>query len=201
MGRPAKLTDKQWASVIKRVLVGGEKPADLAREFGITLQAVRKKLVHNGEPIKVVAKQIVEAESGLDRLDFSSQVTAMSYAEKLRNTLYHASSAAEYGAMTAHQLSGLAFAQSQKIRTNTDGNIDHEKLKTVAMLTDVSNKANEPAIKLISTLKDQMQDEDRAKRLYDLILQEVDKASPEVARDIAKNISKLDSELNNHLKL
>ncbi|MGI4776943.1 MAG: helix-turn-helix domain-containing protein [Janthinobacterium lividum] len=114
MGRPSKLTEKQWEQVGRRLLAG-EMASDLAREFKVSPTAISNRFSKSNEKVKSVANQIVTAEKALEDLSDSQQLAAVSLARKLRATLEHMASAAEYGAATAQKLLAMANVQAMKI--------------------------------------------------------------------------------------
>lgn len=75
MARPSKLNDKQWGD-IKRRIAGGEKAADLAREYGVSRQTISERCQKRAETIKDVAHQIVSADAALRQLPVSEQLLA-----------------------------------------------------------------------------------------------------------------------------
>src|SRR5882724_2259578 len=80
MGRPSKLTERQWEEVGKRLL-GGEKPAALAREFKVSKATLSERFSKRTETVKSVANQIVETRDALDALGLSEQLAAISLAD------------------------------------------------------------------------------------------------------------------------
>ena len=146
MARKSRLTDEQWNQIITRNL-NGESIRSLAREFGITETAIRKRISSQTKQIKSVAKQIVTVEEKLSAMPISSQIQVRTYAERLRAISNHMASAAEYGAATAHRLAQIANSQAEKI-DDVSPESSIETIKTVAVLTRTANEAADLSVRL-----------------------------------------------------
>lgn len=139
MARKSKLTDAQWEEVLERHLAG-EKIRPLSREYGVSESAIRQQITAQAQKIKSVAKQVVSAECAVKALPISAQVQVRNYAERLRAISNHMTSAAEYGAATAHRLAQIANKQTDQIdEVSPESSI--ETVKTVAFLTKTANEA------------------------------------------------------------
>lgn len=132
MGRPSKLTDKQWDEIKRRHFVGGESVNSLAKEFGITEGAVRQKIklvstnIHEPkkplEPLSDIAKQKIEADNAQKRisekislLSYSDQNIVSQIASNLQAVSEHLSSAAKSGAKIADRLMYIANQQLEQV--------------------------------------------------------------------------------------
>jgi hypothetical protein len=158
MGRPSKLTDKQWESIGKRLL-NGERAAVLAREFGVSKASVSARFSERTETVKSVANQIVETERSLSLLNVSEQIAARSLADELKSISTHLAGAAKFGAMTAHRLSGIAQAKSLEI--DDAAPLDDKSraaLADVAVLGRMANGAAEIGLNLLRANKDTIED-------------------------------------------
>lgn len=154
MGRPSKLTEKQWDEIGRR-LVDGEAARSLAREFGVSEAAVRKRVGTQTAQIKTVANQMVAAEVAFNALPVSAQISAQNLANKLRSISDHLAGAANYGAATAHRLAGLAHAKVQEIDGAAPLDAKSlESLKGVAVLTKMSNDAAATGLNLLNANKE-----------------------------------------------
>lgn len=152
MGRKSKLTESQWVEIERRVLEG-ESYRNLAKEFGVAWSTIRERVSAQAKEIKSVAEQIVSTEQRIMALPISAQITAQNLAAKLRAISDNLASAAHYGAMTAHRLSGMAHAETDKINeTRLAESI--ESLKTVAALTKMANEASTIPLNLLAANKD-----------------------------------------------
>lgn len=152
MGRPSKLSEKQWAEVEKRLLAG-EKPAALAKEYGINRAGLTRRFSQQVKTIKHVANQVFEADVALRQLPVAQQIAVLNLADELKAISAHLASAGKYGAMTAHRLSSIAHAQAKKI--DEENPMSSEGTLTgVAGLTKMANSASEIAINLLRANKE-----------------------------------------------
>ena len=141
MGRPSKLTDKQWAEIQKRLLAG-EKAADLAREFKVSKTRISERFSERNGTVKAVANQLVAAEVALRQLPVTEQIAALTLADELKAISKHLAGAAKYGAATAHRLSGIAHAKVQEIDDAAPmDDTSREALRDVAVLTKLANES------------------------------------------------------------
>jgi hypothetical protein len=146
MGRPSKLTDNQWEQIQKRML-GGESASELAREYGVTEGAIRKKVSTKIVQIKTIAKQMVEVESIYEALPINTKIAVRTLADELKEISMHLASAARYGAATAHRLAGIANEKTDDL--DPADIIDMNRLREIAALTRTANEASNIGINLI----------------------------------------------------
>lgn len=157
MGRPSKLTAMQWASVERR-LMQGESASALAREFGISEAAIRKRFGKfesvgvKSAKVREVAQILADADMALQTLAPSQRAVAIDMAEKLRNISGSLASAAELGAKTAHRLNALANTEVNKV---DDANplASLEELRSVGVLTKLANDSSHIALNLLAANK------------------------------------------------
>jgi len=140
MGRPSKLSDKQWAEFEKR-LIEGEKQADLCREYGVTKQSASARFAGRKEIINNVANQIVNANRQLMNLDESGQTLAVKLAKSLMTISENMAQAAISGSYTSMRLSQIAANQVEKIDDENPMK-SVAVLQTVSTLTKISNDAS-----------------------------------------------------------
>lgn len=154
MGRPSKLSDKQWQEINTRLL-DGETNRSLAREFGVTETAIRKRLGSQIEKIKTVAIQVHEAEKAFEALPVSSQVSAQTMLIKLREISEHLISAATNGAMTANRLSMNALNLSSQIKDGSGSYDDEQRqsMKDIGALGILVNTHADLGLKLMTVSK------------------------------------------------
>ncbi|MFZ3286560.1 MAG: Hin recombinase [Telluria sp.] len=158
MGRKSSLTEKQWGEIGER-LVNGEQGRVLAREFGISEAAIRKRFGAQTKKIKSVANQLVAAESAFKSLPIGAQISARTLADRLLSISDHLAGAAEYGAATAHRLSGIANAQVARIDDADPLKAESlESLKGISALTKLANESSTIAINLINANKETIKD-------------------------------------------
>ena len=156
MGRPSKLTDKQWAEIQRRLLEG-EAIRVLAREFGVSDTAIRSRKSLQVEEIKVVANQLVAADKALKVLQISSQTIAQTLAQKLIMLGDHLLGAATYGAATSHRLAGIAHGKVAEIDDAAPlDDASLTSLKGIAVMTRMANDASQIGCNLLAANKDRV---------------------------------------------
>jgi uncharacterized protein (DUF2342 family) len=162
MGRPSKLTEKQWQVIAERMSVG-DSVRKLAKEFKISEAAIRLRLSAQTNEVKKLANQIVATEIALKQLPISAQITAHNLADQLRSISEHLAGAANYGAATAHRLSGIANGTVSKI--DDDAPLSEEgitTLKGIAILTKLANESSEIGINLLRANKEKVDEMNKA---------------------------------------
>lgn len=171
MGRKSALTPEQWAIVERRHLIGGESINSLAKEFGVNEGTIRKKINPNkseqeksAKPLRELAHEKIGAEKTLR--DISEIVASMPMARQqtfndltraLTNISGHLASAAEYGAATAHRLSGIAHNKVAEVDDSAPLAENIATLKDVAILTKMANEASEIGVNLLRANKDEVE--------------------------------------------
>ncbi len=100
-------------------------------------------------------------------LPISAQITAQNLAAKLRAISDNLASAAHYGAMTAHRLSGLAHGQLDKI-DDASPLESAATLKGVAVLTKMANEASTIPLNLLAANKEAVKDLGTPKKLEEM---------------------------------
>ena len=153
MGRPSKLSDRQWDRVGAR-LAGGETTTALAKEYGVSKAAVSKRLSERTKQVQAAAGLLVQTETAMQKLTVSEQVTAQSLANGLMAISASLIHAAVSGAATAQHLSGIAHkAALQILEVPTDEDA-MQALKGVAALTRTANEASGIGIDLLKANRD-----------------------------------------------
>jgi transposase-like protein len=191
MGRKSALTPEQWIEIERRHLVGGESIRALAKEFGVDEAAVRRRINPHksapekaGKSLRALAEKQIQAESTIR--DISAHISALPVARQqtfndlkggLTSISNHLVSAAEYGAMTSHRLSGIAHNKVAEIDDAAPLDDDSLKaLKGIAVLTQMSNASAEIGINLLRANKDMVEgmnkpEHDSAQLLRDIAAQ------------------------------
>lgn len=82
MGRKSALTAKQWKEIEQR-FYAGESASALAREFGITEAAIRKRFGARKIGAKALSIKIVEFENTMKETDLGTKILARTYADKI----------------------------------------------------------------------------------------------------------------------
>ena len=152
MGRPAKLTEKQWDIIRKRV-IDGEKAGDLAKEYGVSRALISGRCQKRLETAKAVANQLVAAETALRAMPVSDQLLTLNLADELRAISMHAAGAAKYGMATAHRLAGIAHGIVQRV-DDADPMESMEHLKAVAVIGKIANDQAHIGLNLLAANKD-----------------------------------------------
>lgn len=152
MGRPSKLSERQWNYVEKRVL-SGESIRAIAKDTGVTEGAIRLRVNTHTKPVKELANQIARVEAEFERLPFSTQVKVRTLVDGLKGISQHLCQAAEFGAMTAHRFSSIAHIESNKI-DDTAPLDDMEALKGISVLTRMANESSEIGMNLLKANKE-----------------------------------------------
>jgi hypothetical protein len=164
MGRPSKLTEKQWEEAIAAVQAGGTLRA-VAAKFDIALSPLAKRVKEQKEQddlARSLANQLVMAERGIKDLPIKVQIKAHSFADDYRAMSMHLAGAGKYGAATAHRLSAVAHSEVQKLDDVTPlSPAGVEIIKNVAVLTRTANEASVIPIGLLKANKDSLEDADR----------------------------------------
>ena len=163
-----RLTPLQWANIAARVRFG-ETKASLAREYGITRQAIHCKLpgLQEESPIETAASKIVIAheyvQSGVKGMHPKLQVEAWDMAKNLISISENLTEGALYGAMNFFKLAKLAQEMTESMLA--DG-IDINTLGAISAITKTANEAAAPSMNLLNINK---QTVDRLTKTGDII--------------------------------
>lgn len=181
MGRKSSLTPDQWIQIERRIVLDGESVNALAKEFSINESCIRRKIKPNKaekaeRAIKLdpslpeIAAEKIAADSALARINhriaelpYAKQQIVSDLTSRLTNISGHLCSAAEYGAATAHRLSGIANGKAAEI--DDAAPIDEESLvalKGIAALTRMANESANIGLNLLSANKDRIKEMDNA---------------------------------------
>ena len=163
-----RLTPLQWANIAARIRFG-ESKASLAREYGITRQAIHCKLpgLQEESPIETAASKIVIAheyvQSGVKGMHPKLQVEAWDMAKNLIAISENLTEGALYGAMNFFKLAKLAQEMTESMLA--DG-IDINTLGAISAITKTANEAAAPSMNLLNINK---QTVDRLTKTGDII--------------------------------
>jgi len=174
MGRKSALSQEQWAEIERKHLIDGVPVNALAKEYKVDESTIRKKINPNKsesgkkeKTLQALAFEKIEAEKRIKdisaevaALPMVRQVTFNDLTKKLSSISEHLASAAEYGAMTAHRLSGIANDQVSKI-DDAEPEKSVESLQRIAVLMKIANSSSEIGLNLLRANKDAMQIEDQ----------------------------------------
>lgn len=163
-----RLTPLQWANIAARIRFG-ESKSSLAREYGITRQAIHWKLpgLQEESPIETAASKIVIAheyvQSGVKGMHPKLQVEAWDMAKNLISISENLTEGALYGAMNFFKLAKLAQEMTESMLA--DG-IDINTLGAISAITKTANEAAAPSMNLLNINK---QTVDRLTKTGDII--------------------------------
>lgn len=163
-----RLTPLQWANIAARIRFG-ESKSSLAREYGITRQAIHCKLpgLQEESPIETAASKIVIAheyvQSGVKGMHPKLQVEAWDMAKNLIAISENLTEGALYGAMNFFKLAKLAQEMTESMLA--DG-IDINTLGAISAITKTANEAAAPSMNLLNINK---QTVDRLTKTGDII--------------------------------
>lgn len=181
MARKSSLPEKHWKEIERRYLEG-ESARALGREFGVAESTIRTRLREETAQIQAVVKQVIDADRAFNELSNSAQVSAQALINKLRSVSYHSACAAEFGAMTAHRLHGIANSQANAI---DDVAPDMEALQVVGRLAAVANEAAKPAFNLLAANKDMLQGSKSERVINGVTVAEIDAELKRIERQLA----------------
>lgn len=152
MAQPSKLTEKQWAEIEKRLLEG-EPARALAKAFGVTEGAIRKRKGTQVKQIKDVGNQIVAAEMAFRSLPLGTQISTQRYAAKLMAISDDMLDGSIHAASSYRRLSAIASTELEKVDT-VDPMESADRLKAIAVITAMANEAAKTPINLIAANKE-----------------------------------------------
>jgi hypothetical protein len=154
MAFPSKIAPSQWAEIERRA-AAGEIVSALAREFGVSEAALRKRGISQAKVRKVrqVAQKLAEAQAEVLALPPDQQQLAVSLAEELRAVSANLARAARFGSATAQRLAQAAHDEIQQADV-----LDEGKLRAVAMLTRTANEAGQLGVQLLRGNEDMMRE-------------------------------------------
>jgi hypothetical protein len=152
MNNKSKLTDKQWAEIEKRLLEG-EAARALAKEFGVSEAAIRKRKGAQVKQIKYVANQIVATELAFRELPIGTQISTQRYAAKLLCISDDMLEGSVHAASNFRRLSAIASTELGKVDV-VDPNQSVNVLKGIAFITNLANEAAKTPVNLIAANKE-----------------------------------------------
>lgn len=160
MGRPSKLTDRQWGEIGRR-LTNGEGVNDLAREYKVDKAAISRRFSQQTEKLRNLANTLVTAERELESLPVSQQSCVISLMDQLRGIQTDYARGAATGARTAAKLQDLAEKKTSEIKPDKLSLAEvGESLLVVAELTKNANRAAGMASNLIAANKSRQEERD-----------------------------------------
>ena len=154
MGRPSKLTDRQWAEIGRRY-AQGERPADLAREFKVSRPAIVARFSDKVSEIRTAANALASAEMTIERMPVPDAMAARALADHLKGVSNNLARAAESGSRVSAALSDIAEKHTRRLvqRMDEEGVLMAEELKPVVALVETANRASTIGMGLLAANK------------------------------------------------
>jgi len=193
MGRKSALTPEQWIEIERRHLIDGESINSLAKAFKVDESTIRKKINPNkperdksAKPLRELAQE--KAESDRRSKDISDQIAALpvarqrivtDLAQRLTNISGHLASAAEYGAATAHRLSGIAHMKVAEIDDSAPLAENILTLKDISILTKMANESSEIGMNLLRANKEAVERLNEPESDRETLLREIAERLPD----------------------
>lgn len=142
MGRKAALTEKQWKDIEER-FYKGESASSLAREYGISEGAIRKRFGAKREKAKELANQIVAFKEVEEQYELGTKILARTYADKIIAMRELSADVAINGLKVAKRYGDILV---KRIDTNKDDDLmNDEAISQAAKVGTVINIHNKPA--------------------------------------------------------
>jgi len=155
MGRPSKLSDKQWDEVIRRHLAG-ESINKLSAEFQVSRAAMSEKISARVAAVKDVANQMVSSERAFKAIPVSDRVHVISVRDRLSVLEDIYLQTADIAARNSMHMHNLASEQKQFI---DDANpFKDERSKDAVRAFRAMTQAGNDAMVIPSTLLKASQD-------------------------------------------
>jgi len=154
VGRPSKLSDRQWAEIGRR-LAAGEKPNDLAKEFKVGRSTIVERFSDRVTEIREAAQELALAELRVEKLPVSDAMSVRSLADQLKGIGSSLAKSAANGARVSERLSDLAERFTVRIaqRADQEGFLMAEDLKPVAALVETANRAGSLGMAMMTANK------------------------------------------------
>ena len=153
MGRPSKLTEKQWAE-IERKHLGGETLTSLSQQYKVGISTISERVSERIPKFKQVAAALAYAEVEIENMNASEVDTVRSLTDTLKAITHHLGGAAKYGSMTAHRLAQIANIQTDRIDETATLDENQDALKSVMAMTRGANDAAAIGLNLLSANKE-----------------------------------------------
>ena len=153
MGRPSKLSEKQW-SEIERKHLAGETLTALAKKYKVGISTISERVSERIPKFKQVAAALAYGEVEYDKMTVSEKETVRSLTDTLKQISHHLGGAAKYGSMTAHRLSQIAHIQTDRIDETATLDENQDALKSVMAMTRGANDAASIGLNLLAANKE-----------------------------------------------
>lgn len=152
-GRPSKLTEHRKAEILRRLALG-DKPSDLQREYKISGTTFRRNFSGTASKVRNVAVALASAESELETLPISAQISARTLADYLRSTHTNLARAAALGSQVSATLAEKAVGIVGKLGDDfSEKGTARDDLRTVNALSATANESSKIALGLVQANK------------------------------------------------
>lgn len=160
----SRYSDAEWDAALHRY-VNGEKIANLAKEYDVSLSTMSSHISERKRLVKQVAKKSFRSQQQVSTLPLNLQGMATSMADNLKMMAMHMSSAGNYGAATAHRFAMLAHEKSAEI---DPADVDLDKLREINALQETANRAAVVPMDILRQMKDNVPQETAPKAVSQL---------------------------------
>lgn len=152
MGRPSKLTDKQWGEIGRR-LAQGEPLRALAREYRVGASRISERFSERVTDIKQLAATIAGSEMEFERLPVSEQCSVRTLADQLKGIESNYMQATDRSSRTAVKMARLAGRIADDMPEDLTSADAVASAVAVTELTKTMNLALQPASTMITASK------------------------------------------------
>lgn len=152
-----RLSFTEWTDV-DRKLIEGIGASAIAREYGVSEGAIRKRQRSNASSgMEIGSKRIVEMRleerAIIDPLPVVLQKRMYSMVDTQLEIIRNLSLSSELGSKTSHRLAAIANLHASKL---DDENPDPESIKMVHALTETANKAAYQPVEMMKAMRASM---------------------------------------------
>ena len=148
MGRPSKLSDKQWGEIGRR-LARGDSMRALAKEYRVGVARISERFSERVPELKELAGAIATTERAFEQLPVSEQVAVRTLADQMKQASNSLAEAAVNGAAINARLTGLAVKRLDTITEDSSP----DDLKPIAAMVATGNEASKTALALVNANK------------------------------------------------
>lgn len=149
MGRPSKLSDKQWAEVM-RLHANGEKAASLAKKYKVSPTQISRRVSQVSQELQNVAALVAQAETTFDALPVSHQSCVRSLADQIKGLAVGVTAVAATSAETGRI---LALHANQKAR-DLGPDLNPDDVRLVVGLQEGANRAISSGLDILRANKE-----------------------------------------------
>ncbi|HAA04778.1 MAG TPA: hypothetical protein DCE18_15630 [Syntrophobacteraceae bacterium] len=156
MGRPSKLSDREWAEVGRR-LARGESTRKLAAEYKVAKSTIQDRFSGHVPEIREAAQALASAERTVERMPVSVQVSVRSLADQLKGIQDDYAETAAMGMQAARIVQTKVLAQARNLPDDPSS----EDLKPIIAGSETTKSLSSLATNMITANKGNPVDEDK----------------------------------------